>query len=138
MTTKPPLRAKFLLHEQAHRQRKPIIAGYDIAGQQLLITYDYRRGSMPVLYGKVTADEIDAIEPFTFLRRVIPIRAIPYEIIDELRRQFRGEAKGFPQIVYTAQLFGVLALPAALELLAGNTAAPPGDPRPADCLATAA
>lgn len=120
VTTKPPLRAKFLLHEQAKRQRKPVLAGYDIAGLQLLITYDYRRASTTVLHGRVKAEEIDAIEPFVFLRRVIPIRAIPYEIIGELRRQLRGEAQGFPQIVYTAQLFGVLALPAALDLLAGR------------------
>ena len=60
------------------------------------------------------------MEPMKFLRRVIPIAAMPYEIIGEMRQQMRGEREGFPQIVYTANLFGVLALRAALNVLAGK------------------
>ena len=120
VTTKPPLRAKFALHERAKQFGVPVLAGYDIGGLQLLITYDYRRQSTAVLHGRVQASEVADIEPFAFLRRVIPIRAIPFEIIGELRRQIRGEGQGFPQLVFTAQLFGVLALPAALEILSGR------------------
>lgn len=120
VTTKPPLRAKFRLHEEAKRHGVPVVAGYDVAGLQLLLTYDYGNPATRLLHGRVTADEIDTIEPLVFLRRVVPIAAMPYEIIGELRRQIRGEREGFPQIVYTAQLFGVLALPAALSLLTGR------------------
>lgn len=120
VTTRPPLRAKFALHRQAKRFGVPVLAGYDVGGLQLLITYDYRRSSTAVMHGRVKAEEIDDLEPFVFLRRVIPIRAIPFEMIGELRRQLRGEGQGFPQLVFTAQLFGVLALPAALDLLAGR------------------
>ncbi len=120
VTTKAPLRAKFALHQQAKGFGVPVLAGYDIGGLQLLITYDYRRTSTEVLHGRVTAEEIDDLEPFVFLRRVIPVRAIPFEMIGELRRQLRGEGQGFPQLVFTAQLFGVLALPAALAVLAGR------------------
>ena len=102
VTTKVPLKAKFALHQEAKRFRVPVIAGYDIAGLQMMIIYDYRRAATTVLHGKVRAGEIDEMEPMTFLRRVIPIRAISYEIIEELRRQLRGERQGFPQVVYTA------------------------------------
>ena len=88
--------------------RRLLIAG--IAGAlQLLLTYDYRRAGMKVLNGRVREDEIANMEPMAFLERLIPIAAIPYEMIEELRRQVRKEREGFPQIVYTANLFGVLA-----------------------------
>jgi len=54
VTTKPPLRAKFALHRQAKRFGVPVLAGYDVAGLQLLITYEYRRSSTAVLHGRVT------------------------------------------------------------------------------------
>jgi hypothetical protein len=38
----------------------------------------------------------------------------------ELRRQLRGESTTFPQLVYSAQLFGVLACRLAMDLLAGR------------------
>ncbi len=120
VTTKAPLKAKYMLHEQAKRYRVPVLAGYDLAGLQLFYVYDYRKDSTEVLNGKVTADEIDEMEPLVYQRRVVPIAAMPYEIIPELFRQLRGQSSGFPQIVYTAHLFGVLALPAALDVLAGR------------------
>ena len=120
VTSTLPLRSKFALHQAAKRLRVPVISGYDIAGLQLLRIYDYRRPATPALAGSVRSEEVDHLEPMAFLRRVIPVAAIPYEMIAELRRQLRHEQHGFPQIVYTANLFGVLALPAALDLLAGR------------------
>ncbi|HTU18332.1 MAG TPA: ThiF family adenylyltransferase [Gemmataceae bacterium] len=118
VTTRPPLASKFALHREAKRFGVPVVAGYDIGGLQLLLIYDYRRSGTQVLNGRVRENEIDDLEPMVFLQRVIPLGAIPAEIIPELRRQLRKERKGFPQVVYTANLFGVLALPAVLELLA--------------------
>jgi tRNA threonylcarbamoyladenosine dehydratase len=120
VTTQLPLAMKYLLHKHAHQQRKPVISGYDIAGLQLLHIYDYRKPSVRVLHGKVKEDEVWTIPPFQFLSRVVPISALPTEIIGELRRQIRGERDGFPQIVYTAHLFGVLTLPAILDIIAGR------------------
>lgn len=119
VTTKPPLKAKFALHQEAQRRKKPVIAGYDIAGLQMLLVYDYRDSGTELLNGKVSAGEIETIEPMDFLARVIPKIAIPYEILPELGRQIRGEREGFPQIVYTAHLFGVLASRAAIDVLCG-------------------
>lgn len=120
VTTQPPLKAKFALHERARQHRVPVVSGYDVAGLQLLLIYDYRLPETQVLYGRVKAEEVDSIAPTLFLKRVIPLAAIPYEMVGEMRRQIRGEREGFPQIVYTAMLFGVLALPAVIELLANR------------------
>jgi hypothetical protein len=50
----------------------------------------------------------------------VPFTAIPIEIIPELERQVRGEGSGFPQLVYAANLFGVLAVRAVMDILAGR------------------
>ena len=118
VTTKPPLRAKFLLHQAARKYRKPVIAGYDIAGLQMLLVYDYRDDGVEILNGKVKPEDVEKIEPFEFLARTIPFTAIPIEIIPELERQVRGEGGGFPQLVYTANLFGVLAVRAVMDIVA--------------------
>lgn len=119
VTTKPPLRHKVHLHRHAREKRKIVVSGYDIAGVQMLIIYDYSAGE-ELLAGKVKLDEVERLEPFEFLARVIPFTVIPIEIIPELERQVRGEGGGFPQLVYTANLFGVLAVRAAMDILAGR------------------
>lgn len=117
VTTKPPLRMKLALHEQAQRAGVPVISGYDIAGLQMMKIYDYRRPSTKVLDGRIRPNGPELTNPMGFLRRVVPIAALPHEIIGELSRQLRGERSGFPQIVYTANLFGVMTIPALIDLL---------------------
>ena len=120
VTTKPPLRHKVHLHRHARDKKKTVVSGYDIAGVQMLLVYDYSDPSTELLDGKVKLDEVEKLEPFEFLARVIPFTVIPIEIIPELERQVRGEGGGFPQLVYTANLFGVLAVRATMDILAGR------------------
>jgi len=120
VTTKPPLRHKVHLHRHAREKRKVVVSGYDIAGVQMLLVYDYSDPSTELLGGKVKLEEVEKLEPFEFLARVIPFTVIPIEIIPELERQVRGEGGGFPQLVYTANLFGVLAVRATMDILAGR------------------
>ena len=63
VTTKPPLRAKFLLHKAAKKYRKPVIAGYDIAGLQMMLVYDYRNPAVQIMNGRVREEEIESIQP---------------------------------------------------------------------------
>jgi molybdopterin/thiamine biosynthesis adenylyltransferase len=120
VTTKAPLRLKFALHQWAKQLGVPVVSGYDIADLQLVPIYDYRRPATAGLHGRVRAQEIEDLEPFDFLRRVVPNAAIPYEMIAELQRQLRGEREGFPQLISTANLFSALPLRAVLDLLAGR------------------
>jgi molybdopterin/thiamine biosynthesis adenylyltransferase len=123
VTTRPPLRAKFLLHKAARKYRKPVIAGYDIAGLQMMLVYDYRDPSVQIMHGRVKEPEVETITPIEFLYKVIiswPVPPLPNEIIPVMMSQIRGETSGFPQIVYTCHLFGVLATRAVLDVLAGR------------------
>jgi hypothetical protein len=120
VTTKAPLRHKVNLHIRARAKGKIVVSGYDIAGLQMLIVYDYRDSGTALMHGKVAEEDIEKLEPFEFLARIIPFTAIPIEIIPELERQVRGEGSGFPQLVYTANLFGVLAVRAVMDILAGR------------------
>jgi hypothetical protein len=118
VTAAPALACKYLLHQQAKLAGVPVICGYDIAGVQLILVYDYRRHGTRVLGGRVA--ERDLGDPLRFLAQVVPLRALPVEIFPELRRQQSGQAECFPQLVYSAMLFGALAPRLALDLLAGR------------------
>lgn len=120
VTTQAPIKHKFNVHREAKRQGKPVVGGYDIAGLQLLFVYDYRDSGTELMHGKIKADEVESLQPFEFLARVIPVSGIPIEMIPELRKQLAGESKGFPQLVYTAHLFGVLSVRAVLDILSGR------------------
>jgi hypothetical protein len=118
VTTAPALACKYLLHKEAQLAGVPVVCGYDIAGVQLILVYDYRRPRARVLGGRVT--EGDLADPMRFLARVVPLRALPAEILPELRRQQSGQVAFFPQLAYTALLFGALAPRLAVDLLAGR------------------
>ncbi len=120
VTTQAPIKHKYNLHREAKRLAKPVVSGYDIAGLQLLFIYDYRKSGTEIMSGKIKEAEVEQLAPFEFLARIIPIPAIPIEMIPELRKQLSGEREGFPQIVYTAHLFGVLAVRAVLDILSGR------------------
>jgi hypothetical protein len=120
VTAQPALACKYLLHAEASRAGVPVVSGYDIAGVQLVLVYDYRHGRMPVLGGRIAGRGVADLDPLRFLARVVPLRALPAEIFPELRRQRSGQGTAFPQLVYSARMFGVLAPRIALDLLAGR------------------
>jgi molybdopterin/thiamine biosynthesis adenylyltransferase len=120
VTNSSARRNKVLLHEQARRFGLPVVSGYDIAGLQLLQIYDYRSRGVAALDGRVSLHAVDRLDTLEFLERIIPKTALPHEMIPELRRRLAGEQGSFPQLVYTAQLFGVLAARVILDLLAGR------------------
>jgi hypothetical protein len=120
VTARAALACKYLLHAEACRAGVPVVSGYDIAGVQLVLVYDYRHGRMPVLGGRIAERDVADLDPMRFLARVVPLRALPAEIFPVLQRQADGQDLVFPQLVYSARMFGVLAPRLALDLLAGR------------------
>ncbi len=120
VTASPALACKYALHVAAQRLGVPVVCGYDIAGTQLLLVYDYRVRSLPVLGGRLAGRPVESLDPLHFLGRVVPLRAVPVEMFGELRRQLSGESTAFPQLIYSAQLFGVMACRVGVDLLAGR------------------
>ncbi|GGW58125.1 hypothetical protein GCM10010503_38940 [Streptomyces lucensis JCM 4490] len=120
VTTPDPIREKIALHTHAARHRTPVISGYDVAGTQALLVYNYRDPRVKPLRGRIDPSQAHSTGPLGFLANVVPRSAIPLEIVQELLRMVRRQDDGFPQLVYTADLFGVLAARATVELLAGR------------------
>jgi hypothetical protein len=120
VTERSALGCKYLLHAEARRARVPVVSGYDIAGVQLVLVYDYRDGRMPVLGGRIAGRDVADLDPMRFLARVVGLRALPAEIFPVLRDQRAGQDMPFPQLIYSARVFGVLAPRLALDLLAGR------------------
>lgn len=119
VTAREPLLIKYQLHQWAKKLGRPVISGYDIAGSQLLIVYDYRRPGEKVLGGRVTEAEIRRIVPLAFLVKLISPRYVPAEMVQELGRLAADPGRPSPQLAVAALLFGSLATQATLSLLAG-------------------
>jgi len=104
----------------AKRRRVPVVSGYDMAGVQLLLVYDYRRQSVRVLDGRVGETGVAGWDPQDFLLRIVPPLYVPLEMVAPARELVSGVRLHSPQIAYTAQLYGVLAARVTLDLLAGR------------------
>jgi tRNA threonylcarbamoyladenosine dehydratase len=120
ITETDAIRAKILLHQEAWRQRRPVISGYDIAGTQLVKIYDYRLGKIAPLDGRLNGVDIDSLTPLSFLSMVISPLDIPKEMLPVTDSLIRGSQISIPQLGPTAELFGVLSSWAALDLLSGR------------------
>jgi len=117
VTEPPALQAKFALHREAKRLKKPIIGGYDIAGAQWTPIYDYRKSSQKLLDGKLSEKDLPGLTPMGFLSKVISPLKIPIEMIPEIERQLIGQSASMPQLGYTALQFGVLVVRLAFDIL---------------------
>ena len=116
VTTLDGLSAKCELHEAAARARRPVVSAYDLAYRQFVRVFDYRRPQRP-LDGKI--DRIRrAKSPTDALALLIPVSAIPYEMLSEIERLQDEKGASISQLGCTADLFGALVVPLVLELLA--------------------
>ncbi|WP_051393135.1 HesA/MoeB/ThiF family protein [Glycomyces arizonensis] len=117
VTTRQGLRAKYLLHESASRHRRPLFTGWDMAGMQYVRVYDYRKPSPP-LDGKVKREEMEELAPWELLRRMVPMRFAPVEMLEFASRNLDAPEIVFPQLVYAADAFSALSARVTLLLLA--------------------
>ncbi|MFH9618690.1 HesA/MoeB/ThiF family protein [Streptomyces pratensis] len=119
VTTADGWRAKHLLHRVAAQRRLPLITGWDMAGTQYVRCYDYRRIREPFA-GAITAADIEHVDTWDLLRRAVPLRRVPAEMLAEIRANHMRTDYSFPQVAYTATAFGVLSSHMAVRLLAGR------------------
>src|SRR5690554_8110561 len=84
---------KFLLHEVAHRNKKAVICGYDMAAAQYVPVFDYRDGTLPLMAGLLNAEEVATLDPLQACARLIPDEFIPAEMFDELARHRSEERR---------------------------------------------
>lgn len=117
VTEPPALLAKFALHREAKKFRKPVIGGYDIAGTQWMPFYDYRKSGQKLLDGRISEQDLPDLTPLDFLSRLISPLKIPIEMVPEIERQLKGQSVFMPQLGYTALQFGVLVVRMAFDVL---------------------
>jgi tRNA threonylcarbamoyladenosine dehydratase len=120
ITEQQALRAKVLLHQEAWKQQRPVVSGYDIAGTQLLKIYDYRSGKIEPLDGKFKNVDLETLTPLGFLSKVISPLDIPIEMLPVVESMIKGSKESIPQLGPTAELYGVLSSWATLDLLVGR------------------
>lgn len=116
VTTMSGLRAKYLLHQEAARRRLPLITGWDMAGAQYVRYYDYRKVRRP-FDGQVTFADLDRLGMWHLLKRMIPARYVPLEMIALATSNLKNPEFSFPQLVYAADLFGALSAHTVVQLL---------------------
>jgi tRNA threonylcarbamoyladenosine dehydratase len=119
VTTRAGWRAKFLTHQAAIAAGVPVITGYDMAGSQYIRFYDYARHSLPFA-GRLTQADINTCSSLRLLRKVLPLRYVPLEMLDEVRPRIHEPDRSVPQLVYASMLFGALASRMVLDTLDGR------------------
>ena len=119
VTTLSGLRAKYLLHEQASRLALPLFTGWDMAGAQYVRFYDYRK-PRPPFDGALKRSDLDRLGMWQLLKRIVPARFVPLEMLTVATDNLQNPDFSFPQLVYAADLFGALSAHIVVQLLTGR------------------
>ena len=117
VTTTKGLEAKYLLHETAKKYRKPVISGYDMDATQYVAIHDYRNSDEPILRGRVSPADIAQFDPLTICVMLITPDYLPLGILEELERHENKQKDFISQLGIAANLFGVIAVAAAVKIL---------------------
>jgi molybdopterin/thiamine biosynthesis adenylyltransferase len=116
VTSVAGLSAKAALHDAAALARRPTISAYDLAYRQYVRIYDYRRHSTSL--SGLSARVRSVKSPTEALALLVPVRAIPVDLVAEVERVLDNPGASISQLGCTADLFGALVVPLVIELLA--------------------
>ncbi|MFE7229181.1 HesA/MoeB/ThiF family protein [Streptomyces sp. NPDC001231] len=116
VTTMSGWRAKLQLHHQVAEARLPLVTGWDMAGAQYVRCYDYRT-LRRVLDGALVPTDLDRLGTWELLRRLLPVRFVPGEMLQTARANLRNPGFAFPQVVHSAVMFGAISAHAVAQLL---------------------
>jgi hypothetical protein len=119
VTTISGLRAKYLLNERAASCRLPLITGWDMAGAQYVRCYDYRK-LRRAMDGRLRADDLDRLNMWQILQRLVPLRFVPVEMLTLARANLANPEFSFPQLVHAADMFGAITAHLVTQLLTGR------------------
>jgi hypothetical protein len=119
VTTMAGLAAKYLLHEHAADGGLALVTGWDMAGAQYVRCYDYRR-IRRVFDGQITAADLDRLNMWQILQRLVPARYVPLEMLTVTGANLDNPDFSFPQLVYAADLFGAAVTHVVAQLLTGQ------------------
>lgn len=119
VTTGSGLAAKVRLHEEACRQRKPLVTGWDMAGMLAAQAFDYRLVRR-IFDGQLVPGDEERLSTWEVIFRIAPRTHIPGEMFRELRRGLSSPDYSVPQLAEAATQFGSLAVHMVNVLVAGR------------------
>ncbi|MFI1714127.1 HesA/MoeB/ThiF family protein [Streptomyces sp. NPDC053513] len=119
VTTRSGLLAKVALHQEACRQRKPLVTGWDMAGMLAAQCFDYRLVRR-IFDGQLLAEDAERLGTWEVIFRIAPRGHIPGEMYRELRRGLGRPDYSVPQLTEAATQFGSLAVHMVNQLVAGE------------------
>lgn len=120
VTTAAGLAAKICLHQEACRQARPLVTGWDMAGALAAQVFDYRVVRQ-IFGGQVAPGDEERLRTWEVIFRIAPRRHIPAEMFRELRRGLKDPGYSVPQLAEAATQFGALAVHMVNVLVAGRT-----------------
>lgn len=119
VTTSSGLHAKIALHQEACRQRKPLVTGWDMAGMLAAQCFDYRLVRR-IFDGQLLAEDAERLSTWEVIFRIAPRGYIPGEMYRELRQGLGRPDYSVPQLTEAATQFGSLAVHMVNQLVAGE------------------
>ncbi|MFI0192091.1 ThiF family adenylyltransferase [Streptomyces sp. NPDC017082] len=119
VTTPAGLAAKVRLHQEACRQRKPLVTGWDMAGMLAAQAFDYR-DVRQIFDGELIPGDEERLSTWEVIFRIAPRGYIPAEMYRELRSGLRQPDYSVPQLTEAATQFGSLAVHMVNVLVAGR------------------
>ncbi|GHI90653.1 ThiF family adenylyltransferase [Streptomyces olivaceus] len=119
VTTGSGLAAKVRLHEEACRQRKPLVTGWDMAGMLAAQVFDYRLVRR-VFDGQLVPGDEERLSTWEVVFRIAPRGYIPAEMFRELRQGLSRPDYSVPQLAEAATQFGSLAVHMVNVLVSGR------------------
>lgn len=119
VTSMAGLAAKLALHEAAASAGRPVITAYDLAYRQYIRVFRYADDPRPFA-GALPALQ-RATRPMQILAMLVPVTAIPPELVEEIERLQAEPGASISQLGCTSDLFGAMIVPLVIELLAGRS-----------------
>ncbi|MEU6814628.1 ThiF family adenylyltransferase [Streptomyces sp. NPDC046860] len=120
VTTAAGLAAKVRLHQEACRQRKPLVTGWDMAGMLAAQVFDYRVVRR-IFDGQLLPGDEQRLGTWEVVFRIAPRAYIPGEMFRELRGGLGRPDYSVPQLAEAATQFGSLSVHMVNVLVAGRT-----------------
>lgn len=116
VTSMSGLAAKLALHEAAARAGRTVVTAYDLAYRQYIRVFRYADDPRP--FGGALPALQRAMQPMDSLALLVPVKAIPPELVDEIERLRAEPGASISQLGCTSDLFGAMIVPLAIDLLA--------------------
>ena len=116
VTTYSGIQMKIALHEEAHRQQKPVFTALDLGFCQWGKSYDYRNPRLHPLNGRAEIAK-SAKHPMKALFLCVPISAIPAHVLPLVIELLERDDVSASQVGCTSDLLAAIIVPSVIRFV---------------------